>query len=350
MRIILLFSLIFIVAAATYLEDRRLPAIPEEDDESEIVIKKFNKCSKGYYFDFLQASCLQCRKCPKGQFAINECKVFDNTECASCSNKALSDTRAYRANCRSLPVHTGGYRLRDGARNADIEVPWKTIEEIAIRDDILDKNDDEENNDIPDLPDDPRFASFEDEDDEEDEDYEALMEAYDISFEDEDDEEVPKKTDAQKISKPIAWRPIKDNTGILEVMRSDDDSSDSSDSDESSISDSNSSEEEIKGVIRIGDDEEDSVTSTPSKKFNLTESMKAWNLLTKFLVFTAYCFAVMSLFVVFRYAQNLRKQRTFNVQPLVMTPDQHNDLVRTVNYLQSKRRGPFKYEPLEEFV
>jgi len=339
MRILLLYSLLFVAAAAIYLEDKRLPAITEEDDEGEIVIKKFNKCSKGHYFDFLLASCEKCRKCPKGQFAINECKVFDNTECASCSEKEYSNTRAYRANCRSLPVQTGGYLLRDGMRRAkpaDIEVPWKAIGESSIRE--VNQDDDSESDEIPELPVDPRFGgvSFEAED------YEELMDAYDISFED-DEEENPKTVDAQKIMRPVAW-PIKDNTGVLEAM-----SDDLSDSDESDISnsDSHSSEEEIKGVIE-GDDE--TTTSSPSKRFNLTESVKAWNLLTKFFVFIAYCFAVMALFVVFRFAQNMRKQRTFNVQPLVMTPEQHYDLVRTVNYLQSKRRGPFKYEPLEEFV
>uniref|UniRef100_A0AC35GD53 TNFR-Cys domain-containing protein n=1 Tax=Panagrolaimus sp. PS1159 TaxID=55785 RepID=A0AC35GD53_9BILA len=384
MRILLLCSIFFVVASTTYLEDKQFPAQIDGDD-SEIVIKNFNKCSKDQYFDLYKASCQKCTICPKGKFAINDCRKFDNTECGSCSNKGYSNTMAWHANCRGFPVRSGGYTIRNGMRKlepSDIEVPWNNIGESISRDR---GQDDEFDNEIPDLP----------------EFYEGL----DLSSEEFDDLET---VDAQIILP--ASRPIIDETGVLEVMAMSDDSIDS-DSSEESKSDSeslesaelrrlnwNPSEGKLKHVKKINeenpeqrrlfnqlnegklkqvkrisidsdeikvadvdidddDDDDDDLTTQAPKKFNFTESIKelkknilVWTFLTKFFVFIAYCFAVMALFVAFRYAQNMRRQRTFNVQPLVMTPEQHHDLIRSVNYLQSKRRGPFKYEPLEEFV
>jgi hypothetical protein len=380
MRILLLCSIFFVVASTIYLEDKRFPA-QIDDDDSEIVIKNFNKCSKDQYFDLYKASCQKCTICPKGKFAINDCRKFDNTECGSCSNKDYSNTMAYRANCRGFPVRSGGYTIRNGMRKlepSDIELPWNNIGESISRD----RGQDEEfDNEIPDLPG-PFDDSDESMDNSMDDDYEEFYEGLDLSSEEFDDLET---VDAHIILP--ASRPIIDETGVLEVMAMSDDSSDS-DSSEESKSDSeslesaelrrlnwNPSEGKLKHVKRISedsdeikvadvdiddddDDDDDLTTQAPtSKKFNFTESIKelkknilVWTFLTKFFVFIAYCFAVMALFVVFRYAQNMRRQRTFNVQPLVMTPEQHHDLIRSVNYLQSKRRGPFKYEPLEEFV
>uniref|UniRef100_A0A914Z6H2 TNFR-Cys domain-containing protein n=1 Tax=Panagrolaimus superbus TaxID=310955 RepID=A0A914Z6H2_9BILA len=316
-------------------------------------------------------------KCPKGKFALNECKKFDNTECASCSDKGYSNTRAYRANCRGFPVKSGAYTIRNGMRKlepTDIEVPWNNIGESTIRDR---REDIDFDNEIPDLPgpfDDDVVDDDEKDDSLDDDDIEEFYNGLDLSEEFGDE---PETLDAQIIL-PNA-RPIIDQTGVLEVMAMSDDSS--SDSDEDLESDSKSlesveklriivgplKEEKLKHVNKIvkdSDEEEldridetDDVTTQTPKSFNLSESFKelkknvlVWNLLTKFFVFIAYCFAVMALFIAFRYAQNMRRQRTFNVQPLVMTSDQHYDLVRSVNYLQNKRRGPFKYEPLEEFV
>uniref|UniRef100_A0AC34GUN3 TNFR-Cys domain-containing protein n=1 Tax=Panagrolaimus sp. ES5 TaxID=591445 RepID=A0AC34GUN3_9BILA len=413
MRILLLCSIYFVVAATTYLEDKRFPA-QIDDDDSEIVVQNFNKCSKDQYFDIYTASCQKCIKCPKGKFAINECKKFDNTECASCSNKDYSNTRAYRANCRGFPVKSGAYTIRNGMRkleSADVEVPWnnigevrsnrsKRIVQIKLQSIVRDRREDLDfDNEIPDLPGPFDDDVVDDDDSLEDDEYEEFYNGLDLSSEEFEDE--PETVDAQIIL-PAA-RPIIDQTGVLEVMAMSDDLSSDSTEELGSSSESlesaelrrlnwnpsegklkkvkkiveeeplkegklkhvnriveDSDEEEIVKVEEIDDDDsgEDAITQTQTPKpFNFSESIKelkknvlVWNLITKFFVFIAYCFAVMALFVAFRYAQNMRRQRTFNVQPLVMTPDQQYDLIRSVNYLQSKRRGPFKYEPLEEFV
>jgi len=183
----------------------------------------------------------------------------------------------------------------------------------------------------------------------EEEEYEDLF--YDTEEELSAEVKDPKTIDAQVMVK--AEKPIFEITGVLEVMNVEDESSSSSESDEKETLESEfksaSSEEDDDEILTNDQADEEEISIANSFK-DLKSNALAWSILTKFFVFLGYCFAVLSLFVTFRYVQNMRRQRTFNVQPLVLSPDQHHDLVRTVNYLQTKRRGPFKYEPLEEFV
>jgi len=129
-------ALFFVIASTTYLEDTHFPAATEEED-AEILIKKFNKCTEDQYYDLYTASCQQCLNCDKGEFVVSKCGIFDDTECASCSNKLYSQSRAYRQNCRSLAA-SGPFKLRDGMRGpipADIDATWEVIGESDTLDD-----------------------------------------------------------------------------------------------------------------------------------------------------------------------------------------------------------------------